>query len=130
MYLSQWYMELIEFMIDQLLDEDKSDSDKESELDDAASGHSNLDISIWTASPTWPESPTLSIMSASLISSLVSLSTAYSKFLVHNILDMCEWVFTQFVDAISALHDEVEKCWVLNVHPHLNRAVRNIASTH
>jgi hypothetical protein len=53
-----WYMELIEFMIDQLLDEDKSDSDKESEPDDAASGCSNLDISIWTASLTWPESPT------------------------------------------------------------------------
>jgi hypothetical protein len=51
-------MELIEFMIDQLLDEDKSDSDKESEPDDAASGCSNLDISIWTASLTWPESPT------------------------------------------------------------------------
>ncbi|KAG1869882.1 hypothetical protein F4604DRAFT_1926667 [Suillus subluteus] len=94
------YMELIEFMIDQILDED-SDSDKESELDDAASGHSNLDISIWTASPTWPESPTLSITSTSSINSLISLSTAYSDFLLHDILDMCECVFTQFIDAID-----------------------------
>jgi hypothetical protein len=35
---------------------------------------------------------------------------------------MCDRVFTQFVDAIGALHDEVEKCRVLNVCPHLNRA--------
>jgi hypothetical protein len=109
------YMELIEFMIDQLLDED-SDSDKESE-----SSRSDSDISIRTASPMWPESPTLSITSSSSISSLVSLLTAYSKSLLHNIPYMCEQVFTQFVDTIGALHDEVEKYQVLNVCPHLNR---------
>ncbi|KAG2070755.1 hypothetical protein BDR04DRAFT_1128369 [Suillus decipiens] len=35
---------------------------------------------------------------------------------------MCEQVFIQFIDAISALHDEVEKCRVLAVHPCLSHA--------
>ncbi|KAG1816386.1 uncharacterized protein BJ212DRAFT_1480841 [Suillus subaureus] len=103
------YMELIEFMVDQLLDEDHDeDSDKES--DDTANGHSGSDISIWTASPTWPESPvspTLLITSALSDNSLTSLLTAYSEFLLHDIPDMCKRVFTQFADAITALHDEL-----------------------
>ncbi|KAG1719537.1 uncharacterized protein EDB91DRAFT_1257571 [Suillus paluster] len=116
------YMEFVEFMIDQLLDNDSDeDSDKESEI----SAHSSSDISIWTALPTWPDSPvspTSSITSAFSISSLSSLLTAYSDVLLSGIPDMCDRVFMQFVDVIGALHDEVEKCWVLNVRLSLSCA--------
>jgi hypothetical protein len=115
-------MELIEFMVDQLLEEG-SDNSSDKGSDDDTTGSGGSDVSIWTALPTWPKSLTSSIISMLSISSLVtSLSTAYSDVLSLDIPDMCDQVFTHFIDAIRALHDEVEKCQVLDMRPSLTRA--------
>lgn len=107
------YLEIIQYAVELLDDSDESES---------SSGRSSIDSNI--------SMRTVSSASASSIASLPSLtsettifSTAYSDIsLSSDGPQLCDRVFTEFIDAIGALRDEVEKCRVLDVRPRLSRA--------
>jgi hypothetical protein len=108
-------MELMKYAVDELLEE--SDSEDESDSDSSLGDNRSISMSISSISSysSWT-----SLMSGITATTSHSLSVA-SQFLSDG-PEMAMPAFTEFIDAVRALHDKAQKSCVLNARPKLIRA--------
>jgi hypothetical protein len=112
-------LEIVQYAVESLDDSDESDS---------SSDQSSIDSSI--SMQTVSSASASSASSASSIASLPSLasettilSTAYSDIsLSSDGPQLCSCIFTEFINAICALQEEIEECCVLDIRPQLSCA--------
>jgi hypothetical protein len=105
-------MELVKYVVDKLLEESDSEDESDSDGSLGDNGSISMSISLISSDSSWT-----SLMSGITATTSHSLSVA-SQFLSDG-PEMATPAFTEFINAVRALHDEAQKSRVLNARPKL-----------